>query len=112
MSENFGYLLFIVSITAYAGLKAYQVQGAITAALVTVIVGWVMWNVRNESEFLSSLNVFFDPVKFSLLSFGLGFSYLALKGFTLPENMAFSVSFLLFGALASMLIFKYWNIGG
>lgn len=102
-----------VLISAIAAAAGYLIntRAGITAGIIsTFMTAWIIFQFRSVQNAWENLGNFQNPVLFSINSFFAAYIYFSWN--QTPQKFYLSFAAFLLGGAFSLLICKYWNIGG
>jgi hypothetical protein len=102
--------LVISAISAGIGYIVHLESGLTAGALSTFMAAWIIFQFRSLESAWANLGNFQNPVLFSINSFFAAYIYLSWEG--MSQKLYLSFAAFLLGGVLSLLITKYWNIGG
>jgi hypothetical protein len=92
--------------------RAYEFSGLASAIAVVLIAGWIFVNLMTADGIFNALGNLLDPFHTAVNFLLLGFLYASIQGRAFWLSVGSGVAASLLGAILSMWIYKYWNIGG
>jgi fructose-specific phosphotransferase system IIC component len=102
--------VLISAISAGIGYLIYTRAGLTAGIVSTFMASWILFQFRSVQNAWENLGNFQNPVLFSINSFFAAYIYLSWN--QTPQKFYLSFAAFLLGGALSLLIYKYWNIGG
>lgn len=105
-------LLLIGLVSGVITYRAYTSSGILTAAGVLLTTSWILAHLSSRIDVWNSLGTLLNPFHTGITFSLLGFTFAAVRGYGLEGSIAAGISTFFLGLMVSMLVYKYWNIGG
>ena len=100
-----GVLAVLFFMHTYRGLSEYSL------ILIFIGITWLTFSLTHPSRLLNFLGYLQNPPIAALITFFVFFIYMTYNAFPFGKSFLISSIAAIFGFLAGILIFKYWNIG-
>ena len=104
--------VIIASLSATTGLLISQNTPTIQSAITVPMAAWLIYQFSSGEKAWNSLSNFQNPILFGINTFFLSFIYYSWKTAPVRQTTYISTGIFLIAAATSLLIYKYWNIGG
>lgn len=103
--------LLIGTVSGLAGYYTFQQTGIFSSMVVLFTVAWLIYRFSEPGRAWKTLGNLMNPFIATMVSFLGGFSYSAVQGGPAMASLQIGLTAAFFGAVLSMLTYKYWNIG-
>lgn len=79
--------------------------------LIFIAGSWLAFSLTSPSRFMAFVGYLQNPPMAALISFLGVFTYMSYRSFSFSNSLIGSFIAALFGGLAGVVLFNYWNIG-
>lgn len=104
--------VFIGAVAGGIGYGIYERSELMTAIVGVFTVSWLLYRFTGKKMAWDTISELKNPFMMAIIAALAGITYYAAKGNFFPESLGFGLGVAMIGAAVSMLLYKYWNIGG